>query len=593
MKKHIALLVLFVAVFLLSNAQVTKPVVLNTSIDFSKINFSTLKKSDLVTGVYKSASTYQKYAMLVNMPSRYGILKTASIGTKQAVADNGIRYYISKNNIQLPAGSTGTTSTSSQDNQALVCQSTPISLGRQFASGLLMIPSSQSIENTKIYPGALFSDEDVIKGRFVPLNLPRKPGTIAINVVSSNPVVRNVSNFNDKNTVTSAISQLLSAVGNSAAGTDHFSTSLEVKAGSELSLNLESSTSVNLETLLKFPLEIGRSVNAGVTLSTEFNTAVAYIRNINYIISVGGENDGGGPQSTIQGTIPANAVCVTDVMYGSVAFIVVSNLKTRAEAKAVASNLLNIADVASSNNSLSAEAKAALETNAVTVMVYGGAGASSVNSVTSVQQLRTELAKGNNSVGGVNAAPVFYALSYASDNAPVKTAAFSGFTDTRCFKASKLEVTLESFKPLNVVDFGDEELYGELRIDCNGNSTTDNRRFWLKSKSNAVQGAKGVEIGGKITDKLVFNINPAVVGDFDNEMIKVGMNLKDVIEAVEWAFTSDAGKSNGFVQYTPTFFNNVSLADIRDAGDGGLRKTYSVTEGGASVEVKLLFKLKP
>lgn len=556
--------------------------------DIAKVNFSTLKLTDLISGTYKSAPIFEKYSLLVNMPGRYSSFPKINTSVKTATSGNGITYYISKNNISLPAGETGTTARSSQSNDALICESTPVSVAKQFLSGLLMIPSSQAIENTKIYPGALFKDEDIVRGVFAPLNLPRKPGTIAVNVVSSNPVTRSVSNFGDKNTVTAAISQLLSSVGNSAANTDHFSSSFEFKASDELSLNLESSTSVNLEAILGIPAKVGNSVGAGVSLSTEFNTAVAYIRNINYTISVGGS---GGPQSTIDGAIPSNAVCVTDVMYGSVAFIIVSNLSTRLEAKAVAQNLLSVAEVASGSSGVSAESQRALSANAVSVMVYGGAGASTVNTVTSITQLRNELAKGNNTVAGVNAMPVFYALSYASDNAPVKAAAFSSFTDTRCFKASKLEVTLTSFKPTGVVDFGDEELYGEVRIDCNGNSTTNNRRFWDISKSNAIQGKQNIQASGTLTDKLTFNMNPLTV-NFDEETVKVGINIKDKIMTEEWPLATQFGKDNGYVQYSPTSFS-VSFSDIKNAGVNGLNKTYNVAENGATVQVALNFKFKP
>jgi hypothetical protein len=584
MKKFIFLAMSATTIVSISHGQVKK-----TNMDLASVNFTSLKVTDLTTGTFKSASLFEKYSLLANMTNRFTSIPKVSTTVKQATSSNGIKYYISKDNISLPANTTGTKVQSSQGAQsALICESTPISVGKQFLSGLLMIPSSQAIENTKIYPGALFKDDDIIKGVFAPLNLPRKAGTIAVNVISSNPVTQNVSNFGDKNTVTSAMSQLLSRVGSSAANTDHFSSAFEFKASDELSLNLESSTSVNLEAVLGIPATVGNSINAGVTLSTEFNTAVAYIRNINYTISVGGT---GGPQSTIEGPIPANAVCVTDVMYGSVAFIIVSNLSTRAEAKLVAQDLINVVDIVTASPGISASSQRALSIGAVSVMVYGGAGASTVNTVTSLAQLRAELAKGNNTIIGVNAMPVFYALSYAADNAPVKAAAFSSFTDTRCFKASKLEVTLTSFKPTSVVDFGDEELYGEVRIDCSGNSTSDSRRFWEISKANAIQGKQNTQLGGTLTDKLTFNMNPLLI-NFDNENVTVGINLKDRIMTEEWPLASQAGKDNGFVQYSPTSFN-VAFSDIRDAGSAGLNKTYNVAEGGATVQVVLNFKFKP
>jgi len=561
---------------------------LKSNTDFAKVNFSVLKMSDITSGAFKSASVFEKYSLLANMTNRFTSLPKINTSVKQATSDNGITYYISKNNINVPASSTGATTRTNQPQNILICESTPVSIAKQFLSGFLMIPSSQSVENTKIYPGALFKDDDIIKGTFAPLNLPRKAGTIAVNVISNNAVSEAVSNFGDKNTVTAAMSRLLSRVGASNANTDHSSSSFEFKASDELSLSLESSTSINLDAILGIPAKVGNSVQAGVTLSTEFNTAIAYIRNINYTISVGGT---GGPQSTVVGTIPSNAVCVTDVMYGSVAFIIVSNLSTRAEAKAVVQNLLSVAEVASGGNTLSAESQRALSTSAVSVMVYGGAGASSVNTVTNLSQLRAELAKGNNTVLGVNAMPIFYALSYASDNAPVKAAAFSSFTDTRCFKASKLEVTLTSFKPTSVSDFGDEELFGEVRIDCNGNSTSDNRRFWDISSANAVQGKQNTQIPGTLTDKLTFNMNPLSV-DFESETVTAGINIKDKIMAEGWALASQFGKDNGYVRYGPTSFT-VPFSDIRDAASSGLTKTFNVTEGNATVQVVLLFKFKP
>jgi hypothetical protein len=86
-------------------------------------------------------------------------------------------------------------------------------------------------------------------------------------------------------------------------------------------------------------------------------------------------------------------------------------------------------------------------------------------------------------------------------------------------------------------------------------------------------------------------MNPEIV-DFNNETVKVGINLKDRIMAEEWAFTSQAGRDNGFVQYSPTSFT-VALSDVKDAGTAGLTKTYNVAEGGATVQIILNFKLKP
>ncbi len=579
----------FVLVFVLISFGLHAQIKLN--VDLSKVKFSELKKSDIISGAYKNAGVFDKYVLLSNTIDRFGLQKRLLTSTKQATSVNGITYYISKENITVPSSSVGnTTTTKSGSHDDLICKSVPITLSKQFLSNVLMIPNSQATENTKIYPGALFKDEDIVKGLFIPYNLPRRAGTIGVNVISANNVIQEVQNFGDKNSVTSSISQLLSRVGSSTANTDHFSTSMELKSSDDLSMNIESSTSVNLESVLGIPSNIGGALQAGIALSTEFNMAIAYIRNINYTISVGGS---GGPQSTIEGAIPMDAVCVTDVMYGSVAFIIVSNLSTRLEARVVAASLLNAGEAVNSNAEISAEAQHALSIGAVSVMVYGGAGASSVNQVTSINQLRAELAKGNNTVSGVNAMPVFYTLSYASDNAPVRTAAYASYTDTHCYKASKLEVNVEAV--LSVVGEADdtEELYGNIRLEGGVNSLISDNHFFNKTIGQAISRSTGAALNKlpMLNSAIVFNINPSLV-NFDNDVLQLKINIKDKIEAgLEWAGASDEAKGNGYVQYNP-INRNISLNEIFNSPDKKLTKTFDVTEGVSVVRVIVKFAIK-
>jgi hypothetical protein len=594
MKQIIVTALLCLGMGHLVNAQLTRKTITSNkpaALDMRTINLSTLSIDQLRSGTYKSQPTYNKMAMLANMPNRYKPGIAINSSANQGTSKSGIRYYVSKNNISLPSNSNGTVAKSGQgqNNNFLICESSFVGFGKQFVSSLLGIPSSQSDEFNMVFPGALFRDEDIVNGRFIPVALPRRPSTLAINVTNAASVTESVSNFNDKNTVNQAKSSLLSRIGNSNANTDHFSASFEVKSATELALNMETSFNVDLEALLGLPISLGSNIGGGVSVSTEFNTAIAYMRNINYTLSVGGNSIAGGPQATIEGAIPPNVVCVGDVLYGNVSFIIVRNLSTRAEAKLVAEELLEVTQLGSGSRELSASAKLAFSTSAVSVLVYGGAGASTVNTVRNLDQLRAELAKGNNSVTGVNAMPLYYTLYYAADNAPAKVAAFTSFTNTTCYRASQLEVSLESFKPLAVVDFGDEELYGNIKIITDATSRTNNVDFWNVGASNPVVGKAGNQISGLSTSRLVFNVNPALV-DADQSVITINMEIKDKIMPEEVLGASDVARRNGFVSYGPKKFS-LDMREVQEAGPNGILKTYVVSEGNARIEAKLRFKL--
>lgn len=593
MKKIILLLVLVYNQLLVIAQQ---PVALRKTVnpvmsDLPRVNYNALQLNDLSKGAYKNQSTYNKMRMLANMPKRFKPIPRANSGIKQGNSPNGNRYYLGRDNITLPSNTNGEATLTRGNGDVLVCESRPVGLGKQFASSLLGIPSSQSEEGLMIYPGALFRDEDLVQGKFIPVTLPRRNATLAINVVSGENVVEPVSNYNDKNTVNAARSRLLSRVGNSAANTDHFSASFEVRSSTELSMNLESSFKVDLEAVLGLPASLGGNIGSGVVASTDFNTAIAYIRNINYTLSVGGDTESGGPNATIEGTVPSNVVCVTDVMYGSIAFIVVRNLSTRAEAKLVADELLDVALVGNFSRSISAKASAAFSSSAVSVIVYGGAGASTVNTVTSLQQLRNELSKGNNTVLGVNAMPVYYSLFYAADNAPVKIASFASFTNTECFKASRLEISLTSFRPTEVVDFGDEELYGSFRIQSPGSGRQSGNFFWDVRPNAPVSGKKNIQIGGIVTDRLIYDVNPRLV-DFENDRVRLLIDISDKIMPEEALGASEQARRNGYVRYTPGEFI-VPFPDIVNAGRNGLTRTFTVREGAAAVAATVKFQLVP
>ncbi|MBC7946386.1 MAG: hypothetical protein H7Y42_00790 [Chitinophagaceae bacterium] len=556
--------------------------------NLAAINYSTLKLSDIST-LYKDEPFKNRFAMLGKLKSRYKLIPLTSTSAKQGVAPNGLRYYIAKDNLQLPANTTGTTTTYGQDQSknALICKSTPIQIAKQFA-GPLFMGMLVSTNDTKVYPGALFRDDDVVKGIFTPINLPRTNGSIVINVLNTTGnVSQPVSNFNDKTVVFNAINDLRTTNANAAALAVHDAETFEVKSADEFAFNMETSANADLTELVGVPLNVGQTIGGGVSMSTEFNMAVATIRNVNYIISMGGE----GPQSTISGAIPVNTVCVTDVAYGSVAYLMVFNAKTRAEATVVANTLVDVAEVVGAERNLSAEAKRLLEGGFVKIKIVGGVNATSTATITSIAKLREEMAKMQSTVGGINAMPLYYNLCYASDNASVKIGAFTDFTDTRCFKADKLDVTVLYAKPTAVVDFGDEELYGTINVDSRGVSTTNTQDFWKRGSTAFVAGKANQNISMD-NQTITFNLNPALI-NFDEEIITMGINVKDKIMGgldPESVGANATDRDRGFAQYSPTSFNT-ALRDIRDAPNQTLEKTFNVTENGASIQVRVRYKL--
>jgi hypothetical protein len=559
------------------------------NINFTSVNFTTLKLSDISTGIYKNSPFKDRFALLGNLKTRFKAISAISTNVKQGTAPNGLKYYVSKDNLVLPQSHAGTTTTfgQGQSDNALICKSTPLQLARQFA-GPLFMGVLVSTNDTKVYPGALFRDDDIVKGIFTPVNLPRRPGSIVINVLNTTGSVSEpVSNFNDKTVVFNSINNLRTTNANAAALAIHDAETFEVKAADEFALNMETSANADLTDLIGFPLSVGQTIGGSVSVSTEFNMAVATIKNVNYIISVGGE----GPQSTISGSIPSNTVCVTDVAYGSVAYLIVLNARTRTEASLVANTLVEAADVVGAERNLSAEAKRLLEGGFVKIKIVGGVNASSTATITSVAKLREEMAKMQSTVAGVNAMPLYYNLCYASDNASVKIGAFTDFTDTRCFKADKLDVTILSAKPTTVVDFGDEELFGDIRVDCHGDATIDDRDFWKRNSSSFVPGKTNQNINMD-NQTITFNLNPALV-NFDEEVIKMTIDVKDKIMGPpdpEFIGANSTDKDRGYAQYSPTSFN-VALQDIRNAPNQTLEKTYNVSESGANVQVKVRFRL--
>lgn len=553
------------------------------------VRFDTITMQDLVKGQYRTLTPMEKLAILSAMPNRYGkIALSASNKQVSGTAANGVKYTMSRSTPQLPAARQGATETERGANDLIVCKETPMDVVRQFAGPLMIagLPSSQN--QSVIYPGAVFKDSDVVRGVYTPLALQRKPGSITIDVFNlDGEVATDVANFNDRTQVTTAINRLRSGAASANANAYLEYTEVAFRSGRQLNIDMEASAEANLEALLGVPASAGAGVGGSLGFEQGVNIAVAALNQVYYTISLGGE----GPASTIDASAPADAVCVTDVQYGRRAFLTVGSFVSRAEASATLSELVSISasgvDLASAERNLSASAKSTLELGFVRIMIVGGNVQNAVQ-VRDLASLRNYIEQIDPSVGGSNAVPIAYTLRYAADNAPAKVAAFADLVDKECFRATQVKVTLVSITPTKVVDFGDEELFGHIKVIDSGNLETGERTLWSKSSAKAVTGKEGKAI--TVNESGTFNFNPAVTSD---DQVKVEIELNDKIMGlpdVEWTGASEADRNRGHARYERKTAR-VTLGEIRSASNGKLTKTFAVEEGSARVEITLRYEL--
>lgn len=556
-----------------------------------------VRLSDLISGQYKSATPAQKLALLSQVAGRYKVLSQLVNAPRQGVAPNGLTYLISRQPLNLPASTAGTPTSSAVQSNLVVCRSTPLTEATALA-GALFMGTGVSSNQTVIYPGALFRDIDVVSGRFTPQMLPRKPATLLIDVQNNGGTIADsVRNLNDRTQVMTAINSLrgrnaASAV-NNALSYDEF----DATASAQLNLDVETSADVNLGPVLNLPIAPpnppgvsgSASTSTQVTTTSSGNIAVGVIDQTFYTISVGGE----GPASTVDGAISSDVVVVTDVQYGRIAYVMVTSQTSRVEAQTVVSELVNASNPVASvgqNSTLSAAAQTALTTGSVTVRIMGGNAATAVT-VHDLASLRNYVNQIVPTVSGSNAVPIRYTLRYAADNTTAFMGALASYADRECARATQLRVKLKTITATHVVDFGNEELYGTISMSTPAGitATTDGGTFWDVAKSGAVQGAENSAI--PVQKEIFFNLNPLTGPPPAN--LQFSIAIFDAIAADEWLLASDEAKKKGYVSYTPTSVT-VPLADIQNASNHVLQRSFTVTEGGsATVSVAMEFELIP
>lgn len=535
-----------------------------------------------------------RLATLATQANRYLNVRaiTATLPVS-GVGINGLSYSIARSNVALPPNSSGATVTTKQGDNLVICKTTPTSVARAFA-GPLFIGSGTSINQSVIYPGALFKDSDVVRGQFTPQVPTRLPGSITIDVYNLNGSVSvPVQNFNDRTNVVEAINSLRSQAASAETPANLDFAVLSVSASQELSLGLESSADVDVGPQLQLPAidtpfdELG--VNAGVNTSVAINSsnsqnfAVGIIDQTFFTISMGGA----GPASTVDDSIASNIVAVTDVQYGRIAYIIVASAASSVNAQAVTNEFVTAANPfagVTQESQLSAAARFALQSNFVRVKIVGGSSATAVT-VNSLATLRNYIEQIKPTVGGSNAVPIRYTLRYARDNATAFVRAIANFNDRECARASQLRVTLKSITPTKVVDFGGEELYGSVKVTTTAGVTAQNgAALWSVPASSPVQGNENSAIG--INSELTFNLNP--LDGPTPASVNLEFNIRDRIMPEEWVGANQFGKDNGYVYYTPDS-GSIALQDVRNATNSKLSKNYNLTENGAAATVRLSF----
>jgi hypothetical protein len=542
-------------------------------------------------------NSFQKFINLSTIMNRWGTTTAIPVSQKSTATanSNGVRYFINKGTPPvLPASTTGASQVQSITNDLVVCKTTPKTIVSQI-SGALFIGTPVNPSQSVIYPGALFEDDNIIAGNFTPLSLPRKQGSIAIDVLNtSGTVTQDVSNFNDKSVVNNAINALRTKTGNSFANTylQQFTSAFE--SSSQINLSMQANMDVNLAPIIQIPLDVAATNNASLSFENSLNATTAAICQVYYTISVGGE----GPKSTISGNIPSNALCVTDVAYGRTAFLTVASFSSRSEASLVMNQILSLGldentSLADAERDLSASAKFAMSAGLVKMTITGGSVANAV-AISDLQSFRNYVSQINPTVAGVQAVPIFYTLRYAADEAPALIGAVASYNDRECSRADQLKVTLNSIKATVVDDFGNEELYGTVSIGTVGKVYSGNTSFWNIGNSSPLQGATNANILSA-PSSVTFNLNPTTTSA---SSVSFSINIKDKIMPLpdpEWVGASDAAKKDGYVQYnnpaTGSTTFSVALADIKNAPNGILNQTFIVQQG-STAKVAVSFQLQ-
>jgi hypothetical protein len=343
-------------------------------------------------------------------------------------------------------------------------------------------------------------------------------------------------------------------------------------------LSLEASAGANLEALIGLPIEVTAGQSYAQNDVFEASHVAAAIVQPYFTISVSCP-----PWDLVEGTPPADAVVVSNVIYGRMAFITASAVMASRDLSAKVDRIINAVDLASAEATASAELSAILSTGSLKVRIIGGSSVTgSAASVGTFQEFKNHITQLDPTVQGSLGVPLAYIFRYVSDDAPVFIKGSSEFDRVECRRTKRLKIANAAIKVSKVSDFGDEELYGTIKLTFDG----DTKDLW--SQSSFV--SKGHNQSIVINAEPEFRVDPTRI---NNARLEIAFNVKDKIMRFpdpEEAGASDQAKRDGFVKYSPGTIE-FNVKDAQNASGGTLTKNYTLTEGSAELKVAMTFKL--
>jgi hypothetical protein len=118
--------------------------------------------------VPQNLSPREKLIHAARLANRFTVRPMLPVTVKSGTAANGITYYVGKNPLTLPASASDTAVRTSQPKNLTICQSVPVTLAKPL-QGALFLGGGVNIDQSVIFPGALFRDSDLVRGQFTPV----------------------------------------------------------------------------------------------------------------------------------------------------------------------------------------------------------------------------------------------------------------------------------------------------------------------------------------------------------------------------------------------------------------------------------------
>ena len=478
------------------------------------------------------------------------------------------------------------------------CVTKKIKLENDFSA--FNILNSSAINNTRLYPGAIFKQDDIINGSYgLAPNIQRNklPLAITIELLSkNNDADIEIIGEIDGGKVLNAKNELLRrANGNQvvAAMQLDFSSASDKKA-----FSIEAGAGVSIP-------DAGFSFDSNVSGSSSSSSNFLRIKFYQpmYSIFVPTEKI---PSLVSPSSITSDLMVIDQVTYGRMMYLIIKSNDSKEDME------LNMNSVFTHNGvsaSASANIKNKIEKSNYEFKVIGYGGNNQklaniiaqgfTNNFVEVSKSVSEWIKDSQWNDKNIAYPISYSMSYVQDG---KIASM---------KASCEEITIRDCYPLlpgirlgkgyfqakKVIDFGDdEELYGNVKLKVTYKPEGKNTREVYNNYNNISILDVNKSDAKKIKKDVMVYLNEPLkhidfrkcntIEELESIEFEFNANIRDVIEGgLEWVGTTEINKNRGYAQYeSPSYtikYNNVikkifeeSNKDNRLGGEKDAIKTF-------------------